>query len=81
MLLLRAKSGPPKTTVKGNTVTVDRHISGNLEETRAMKSRRIHGKQPPKDVNRRLNRNTPMMRTPEVQQMIDYLEEKHNKKF
>ena len=73
MLLLRAKSGPPKTTVKGNTVTVDRHISGNLEETRAMKSRRIHGKQPPKDVNRRLTNKTPMMPLPEVQQIIDLI--------
>ena len=76
MLLLRAESGPPKTTVKGNTITVDRHISGNLEETRAIQGRRLRGKQ---DVNvtRRMTKKMPLIPMTEIQEMIDHLEDKH----
>jgi len=76
MLLLRAKSGPPKTTVKGNTVDVDRHISGNLEETRSIQGRRLRGKQSV-DVSRRITKKTPMMPVAELQQVIDHMEERH----
>ena len=76
MLLLRAKSGPQKTTVKGNTVVVDRPISGNLEETRSIQGRRLRGKQS-LDVSRQITKKTPMMPVAELQQVIDYMEEKH----
>jgi len=65
MLLLRAKSGPPKTTVKGNTVVVDRHISGNLEETRSIQGRRLRGKQSA-DVSHRFTKKTPMVPVAEL---------------
>jgi hypothetical protein len=80
MLLLRAKSGPPKTTVKGNTVVVDRHISGNLEETRAIPSRRLRGKQN-LNVTRRMTKKTAVIPQEEVQQIIDHLEDKHKEEL
>ena len=76
MLLLRAKSGPQKTTVKGNTVVVDRHISGNLEETRSIQGRRLRGKQNV-NVTRRIPQKTAMMPVAELQHVIDHMEEEH----
>ena len=73
MLLVRAKSGPPKTTVKGNIVVVDRHISGNLEETRAIPGRRLPGKQPPKVDTRRFTKKTPVIPQAEVEEQIQPL--------
>ena len=45
MLLLRAKAGEAKTSVKGNTLKIDRSISGTLEESLPMRGRRLKGKQ------------------------------------
>ena len=80
MLLLRAKSGPPKTTVKGNTVVVDRHISGNLEETRTIQGRRLRGKQNV-NVTRRIPQKTAMMPVEDIQHVLDYHERKHKQEL
>jgi hypothetical protein len=54
MLLIRAKAGPSKSSVKGNTLTIDRPITGNLEEKLPTKGRRLNGKQPAEPNRRRL---------------------------
>ena len=45
MLLLRAKAGETHSSVKGNTLKIDRSISGTPEESVPMLGRRLNGKQ------------------------------------
>ena len=78
MLLLRAKARPSKSTVKGNTLTIDRHISGKLEETLLLKNRRLNGKQPTEPTRRRLREkslptegNIPAAQVAELIQKVD----------
>ena len=40
--------------VKGDTLTIDRPITGNLEENLPLKNRRLNGKQPAEPNRRRL---------------------------
>ena len=58
MHTLRAKARPAVTKFKGSTITVDRPISGDLEESFPSKGRRLNKKQPVEPKRRLMKKTT-----------------------